>query len=122
MTNRALPPEPEKHLRDLAVLAKSQRDALLASLSAVSAKLSPTYMKTRAQHQFLDTTLDSIAKLKTAVARHPARALGVAAVIGALLARRPLFRISGKCLHSVYSRISQIYHGRHRQRDEEDEC
>lgn len=86
----------EARMRMLNALADTQRAKFLASLSATQHHAHPARLKERASNQLLDRMLDAIAKGRASITAHPARTLGIAALVGAVLARGPLLKLAGK--------------------------
>jgi hypothetical protein len=121
MSKMSLPPAPDKYLRELADRARAQRGALQVSLSAMSSKLRPSRLRNRAQDRMLDGALDTIAQAQAAVVRHPARAIGLVALIGAFLARKSLFRMVANGVRSGKDYTAQLYRAHREPRHEEEE-
>jgi len=90
------PDSMEARMRTLNALADTQRAKFLASLQATQHHAHPARLKERASNQLLDRMLDAIAKGCASINAHPARALGIAALVGAVLARGPLLKLAGK--------------------------
>ncbi len=121
MSRASLPSEPEKYLRELARRAEAERDALRQTFSAIGTKLRPKRIRSRAQSHLMDGALDAIGHAKTAVAAHPARVIGVAALLGFILARGPLIRLTVKGIRSGRDCVSKWVREHRKPRDEEDE-
>lgn len=86
----------EARMRALNALADAQRAKLLSSLHATRSHAHPARLKQRVGKRLLDRMLDAIAKGRASIIAHPARALGIAAVAGAVLARGPLVKLAAK--------------------------
>lgn len=92
------PGDSEARMRDLNRLADEHRAQLLASLRATIQHVHPAQLKARASNNILDRMLGGIARGRASIVAHPARALGLAALAGALVARGPLLRLATKAL------------------------
>lgn len=79
-------------MRELNAQAKAHRDKLYTLVDLSRERLRPQTLMHQAGNRALDLVLDGMGKAKSAVRAHPAKALAAAAGIGALLARRPLFK------------------------------
>lgn len=110
MTHAPFPRDPGEQLRQLDAAAKAQKDALRETLAAARHRLRPAILKERAQNRLLDSALDTFTRAENSVRQHPARAVGIAALIGAVLARGPLLRLAAagisKGSHHVKTRLS----------------
>lgn len=110
MTDAPSPRTSDEYLRHLDGAAKAQKDALRKALAAARHRLRPSTLKERAQNRLLDSTLDIFTRAENSVRQHPVRAAGIAALIGALLARGPLFRLAAtafsKSRHHVRARLN----------------
>ena len=87
----------------------------------MNAKLRPSRLRTRAQDRMLDGALDTLAQAQAAVVRHPARAIGLAALIGAFLARKPLWRMVASGVRAGKDYAARLYHAHREPRHEEEE-
>lgn len=85
-------------MRQINAQAMAQRHKLAASLSTARDALRPVHLKQRATHRLLDTSLDTIGRANSAIRAHPLRVLGIAAMIGAVLARGPLIKLAAQGL------------------------
>lgn len=79
-------------MRELNAQAKAHREKLFTLVDLSRERLRPETLIHQAGNRALDLVLNGMGKAKSAVRAHPAKAVAAAAGIGALLARRPLFK------------------------------
>lgn len=80
-------------MRRLNARAKQARAELAATFAAASERLRPARLASETSDRFADMLLDNVDRAKAAAREHPLRGVGIAAAIGAFVARRPLFRL-----------------------------
>lgn len=93
-------------MRELNARARQQRDALAETLAVTGERLRPARLASDAGDRLADAMLDAVAKGRTAAREHPFKAVGIAAAIGAFLARRPLSRLVSEGLGSAWTHIA----------------
>lgn len=94
-----------RRMRELNMRARQERDALADTLAVTGERLRPAKLASDASDRVADAMLDAIAKARTAAREHPIKAVGIAAAIGAFLARRPLSRLIAEGLGSAWTHI-----------------
>jgi len=102
-------------LRELNVRAGQQRAALAETLAKAKLRLRPSRLASDAGDRIADALLDSLASARSAAREHPLKAVGIAATVGAVLARRPLTRLMSQGLDSAW----RHFRSRHRCDDTE---
>lgn len=82
-----------ERLRDLNIKADEKRAGLLATLNLARERARPANIAARARHQALDCGLEVIGNVKAFVRANPLIMLGTSAIVGAMVARRPLSKL-----------------------------
>lgn len=111
MSNK--PGSPEERMQALNTLADTQRARFLASLDVARSHAQPARIRERVSNRLLDRMLDMIARGRTSIMEHPARALGIAVLAGAVLARGSLLRLAAKAYTSGKAFAVQKYRQHH---------
>lgn len=89
-------------LRELTARAEQERAALAETLAKTAQRLRPSRLASDAGDRVADAMLDTFASARSAAREHPLKAVGIAAAIGAVLARRPLFRLMSEAMDSAW--------------------
>lgn len=103
-------------LRELNARAGQERAALARTLARTAQRLRPSRLASDAGDRVADAMLDSFASARTAAREHPFKAVGIAAMVGAVLARRPLFHLMSQGLNAAW----RHFRSRHGYEDTED--
>ena len=83
-------------LKELDERAAEERQRFSKALGLTAEKLRPASLAREVGNRALDLGLDTIESARNAVRKHPVKAIGAAAIVGAYFARRPLFRLAVK--------------------------
>lgn len=102
-------PLPKEHMRDLDSLAEERRRALEESVALLRRRVAPAHLKARVQNRLLDGTLDILARAKGTIRENPVRTLGIAALLGAILARRRIVKIAARGALSAADYFKNLY-------------
>lgn len=89
-------------LRELNARAEQERTALAETLAKAAQRLRPARLASDAGDRVADAMLDTFASARSAAREHPLKAVGIAAMVGAVLARRPLSRLISQGLDSAW--------------------
>jgi len=89
-----LPEGMDAKLVNATIDAEVQRERVKELARLAAARLRPKNLAQEAGTKMLDLGLDVVDRGKTAVRAHPARTIGLAAIIGAILARGPLLKLA----------------------------
>ncbi len=94
-------------MRELNARAKQERTALTDTFAVVRQRLRPARLASEAGDRVADAVLDTIAKGRNTARQHPFKAIGIAAVIGAFLARRPLFGLLSQGIGAAWRHFQE---------------
>lgn len=86
----------ETRMQALNARAATQRERFLGTLDVLRQQAHPARLKEHAGNRLLDRMLNALSRGRSAVTMHPARALGIAALAGAVLAHRPVLTLAAK--------------------------
>lgn len=89
-----LPEGMDARLVTATVDAEVQRERVKELARLAAARLRPQNLAQEAGTKMLDLGLDVVDRSKTAACAHPVRTIGLAATIGAILARGPLLKLA----------------------------
>ena len=103
----SVPGDDGDRLRELNKRATEERQRLSKALGVTLDRLRPTNLAREAGNHALDFGLDTLESAKKAVRSHPVKAAGAAALVGAFLARRALFRLAMKGVSAGKERFSR---------------
>ena len=85
-----------ERLATLSTETEAKRTRLMGLMGLARERVRPSHLASEAGNKVLDAGLDAIDASKAAVRAHPFKAAGIAAAIGAILARNPLFSLAAK--------------------------
>ena len=100
-------------MRRLNARAAEERAELAETFAAAGERLQPRRLASEAGDSVADMLLDSFDKAKGVARTHPLKTVGIAAMIGAFLARRPLFHLASEGLGAA----RQYFSDRQQQHD-----
>jgi len=106
----------EMHMRELNARAEQMRGELAATFAVAGERLRPDRLASEASDRFADMVLDNADRAKAAAREHPLKVAGIAAIIGAVLARRPLSRLLSQGMAVAWRHFQE----RHRRTAAED--
>mgnify|MGYP003633069118 CR=1 FL=1 len=92
-----------EHYETLSAEAESQRARFFGLLGLARERVRPANLMKEAENRALDMGLDALDKSAAFARAYPLRVAGMAAAVGALLARKPLWKLLG----STYSALRQ---------------
>lgn len=85
-----------EHLAALSVEAEAKRSRLMDMVELARMRVRPSRLASEAGNKVLDAGLDAIDASKAVVRSHPFKAAGIAAAVGAILARKPLLGLAAR--------------------------
>lgn len=97
----------EMHMQRLNTRAEHARTELAATFAAAGERLRPGRLASEASDRFADMLLDNADRVKAAVREHPLKVAGIAAVIGAFFARRPLTRLLSQGMDAAWRHFQE---------------
>lgn len=94
-------------MRRLNERAKQARAELAATFAMAGERLRPARLASETSDRFADMLLDNADRARAAARKHPLRAVGIAAAIGAVLARRPIFRLLSQGMEAAWHHFEE---------------
>lgn len=85
--------KPDETIKTADQKAIAARTQFLATLTTASNRLHPAALRKEASEKAMDAALDGLAQTRSFVRKHPIQVIGVAAGIGAVIARAPLMAL-----------------------------
>ncbi|GLS99518.1 hypothetical protein GCM10007897_08980 [Sphingobium jiangsuense] len=85
---------PAEQLAALDAITEDQRTRIRRLAGLTAERLRPARIAQDARNRALDLGLDAIDKARTMARAHPVRTVGLVAAVGAVIARKPLWRLS----------------------------
>jgi len=85
--------KPADQLAALDTLTHDQRARVRELAGLAADRLRPAYLAREAGNRALDIGLDGMSKARTMARAHPVKAAGMVAIVGAVIARKPLLRL-----------------------------
>lgn len=99
--------------------AELQRERVIGLARLAAERLRPQNLAQEAGNRMLDLGLDAVDRGKAAAKEHPLRTIGLAAVLGAIVARGPLLRLATSGFHTAKTRWNAFTEGRQKQQKQQ---